>query len=58
MHLIPVMLMEYQSPNLDALPARHIISRQGVLKRSMRHPPRPAINLAIEALDQQNLARL
>ncbi len=46
--------MENQRSNLDTLP-RTLILSPFIHKRAMRHPPSPAIQLRIKALNQQNL---
>lgn len=53
-----IILMEHQSPNLDALPDRDILSVSvRVHERRMRNTPSPPIRLCIKALDQQHLLR-
>lgn len=54
---VPIILVEDKTPDLDAFPGRGIVWRTGVGKRSMRHPPRPSIHLAVEALDQKHFIR-
>lgn len=48
--------MEHQSPDLDTLPSL-AVRRLGIHKGRVRHPPRPAIQLRVVALDQRHLAR-
>lgn len=51
-----IILMEHQSPDLDALSGRDVLAvRVRVHKRRVRDPPRPPVRLCIKALDQQHL---
>ena len=52
--LISVVWMEDQRPNLDTFPRIFILILL-IHKCTMRHSPRPTIDLTIETLDQGNL---
>ena len=54
--LCRLILMKHKRSNLNTLPIIPI-NMTRVLKRSMRHPPRPTIKLTVKALDQCHLIR-
>lgn len=54
--LLRVIRMKYQSPNLNAL-SRPLTHKLVIHKRTVRHPSRAPIRLAIKALNQQHLSR-
>lgn len=49
------MLVEDQSPNLNALSGREVIVGPAVDKCRVRHPPGAPVGLGVEALDQDDL---